>query len=172
MRSLPEKKYRAYKSPNLVPNVPEKFSKWCERNADKLNLARENGKLPYFVRDNQKVVGDLLGWNKEKEINREKILAAVKARHEERTENDIKYIQRKWDYRKYLLDPNYRDVAFNVENSGLKATHVGHNLDKDKGWYETTIQDVGYKYGHSVILEKEPQNVYKGKRAHPTNPVE
>lgn len=25
------------------------------------------------------------------------------------------------------------------------------------------IQDVGYKYGHSVILEKEPQNVYKGK---------
>lgn len=64
LRSLPEKKYRAYKSPNLVPNVPEKFSKWCERNADKLNLARENGKLPYFVRDNQKVVGDLLGWNK------------------------------------------------------------------------------------------------------------
>lgn len=64
LRSLPEKKYRAYKSPNLVPNVPEKFSKWCERNADKLDLARENGKLPYFVRDNQKVVGDLLGWNK------------------------------------------------------------------------------------------------------------
>ena len=62
LRSLPEKKYRAYKSPNLVPNVPEKFSKWCERNADKLDLARENGKLPYFVRDNQKVVGDLLGW--------------------------------------------------------------------------------------------------------------
>lgn len=64
LRSLPEKEYRAYKSPSLVPNVPEKFSKWCERNADKLNLARENGKLPYFVRDNQEVVGDLLGWNK------------------------------------------------------------------------------------------------------------
>ena len=64
LRSLPEKEYRAYKSPDLVPNVPEKFSKWCERNADKLDLARENGKLPYFVKDNQKVVGDLLGWNK------------------------------------------------------------------------------------------------------------
>lgn len=64
LRSLPEKEYRAYKSPNLVPNVPEKFYKWCERNADKLDLARENGKLPYFVRDNQKVIGDLLGWNK------------------------------------------------------------------------------------------------------------
>ena len=163
LRSLPEKEYRAYKSPNLVPNVPEKFSKWCERNADKLNLARENGKLPYFVRDNQKVVGDLLGWYKEKEISREKILAAAKARHEERTENDIKYIQRKWDYRKYKNDINYKDVEFNVVTLGLKATHVGHNFDKGKGWYETTIQDVGYKYGHSVILEKEPQNVYKGK---------
>ena len=64
LRFLPEKEYRAYKSQNLVPNVPEKFSKWCERNADRLDLARENGKLPYFVRDNQKVVGDLLGWNK------------------------------------------------------------------------------------------------------------
>lgn len=89
LRSLPEKEYRAYKSPNLVPNVPEKFSKWCERNADRLDLARENGKLPYFVRDNQKVVDDLLGWYKEKEISREKILAVAKARHEERTENDI-----------------------------------------------------------------------------------
>lgn len=141
LRSLPEKDYRAYKSPNLVPNVPENFSKWCERNADKLNLARENGKLPYFVRDNQKVVDDLLGWYKEKEISREKILAVAKARHEERTENDIKYIQRKWDYRKYKNDINYKDVKFNVVTLGLKATHVGHNFDKGKGWYETTIQD-------------------------------
>lgn len=68
LRSLPEKEYRAYKSPNLVPNVPEKFSKWCERNADRLDLARENGKLPYFVKDNQKVVGDLLGWKEKQAI--------------------------------------------------------------------------------------------------------
>lgn len=62
LRSLPEKEYRAYQSPNLIKNVPDKFNKWCERNAKKLDLARERGKLPYFVRDNQKVVGDLLGW--------------------------------------------------------------------------------------------------------------
>ena len=168
LRSLPEKEYRAYKSPSLVPNVPEKFSKWCERNADKLNLARENGKLPYFVRDNQKVVGDLLGWNKEKEINREKILAAAKARHEERTENDIKYIRRKWDYRKYLLDPNYRDVAFNVENSGLMATHIDHNIDKKKGWYETSVQKIGFEHGHKVVLEKENHSILNHKNTEGT----
>lgn len=62
LRSLPENEYKAYQSPNAVKNVPEKFNKWCERNAKKLDLARERGKLPYFVKDNQKVVGDLLGW--------------------------------------------------------------------------------------------------------------
>lgn len=62
LRSLPENEYKAYQSPNAVKNVPEKFNKWCERNAKKLDLARERGKLPYFVRDNIKAVGDVLGW--------------------------------------------------------------------------------------------------------------
>lgn len=66
-------------------------------------------------------------------------------------------------YGKLIKDDKYKDVAFDEKNGGLKATHIGHNIDKDKGWYETTIQDVGYKHGHSVILEDEPQNVYKGK---------
>ena len=66
-------------------------------------------------------------------------------------------------YGKLIKDEKYKDVTFDEKNGGLKATHIGHNLDKDKGWYETTIQDVGYKHGHSVILEEEPQNVYKGK---------
>lgn len=64
---------------------------------------------------------------------------------------------------KLIKDDKYKDVAFDEKNGGLKATHIGHNLDKYKGWYETTIQEVGYKHGHSVVLEKEPQNVYKGK---------
>lgn len=71
LRSLPEKEYRAYKSPNLVPNVPENFSKWCERNAEKLDLARENGKLPYFVRDNMKAVVKFVGWNEDSILAKE-----------------------------------------------------------------------------------------------------
>lgn len=66
LRSLPENEYKAYQSPNAVKNVPEKFSKWCERNAKKLDLARKNGKLPYFVRDNIKAVGDVVGWEEVK----------------------------------------------------------------------------------------------------------
>lgn len=63
LRKMPKEEYEAYQSPNLVQNVPDKFSKWCERNAKKLDLARKNGKLPYFVRDNIKAVGKFVGWN-------------------------------------------------------------------------------------------------------------
>lgn len=66
-------------------------------------------------------------------------------------------------YGQLIKNEKYKDVHFDEKNGGLKATHIGHNLDKDKGWYETSIQDVGYKYGHSVILEDEPQNIYKGR---------
>ena len=54
-----------------------------------------------------------------------------------------------------LKDPDYRDVDFDWNNAGLKATHVDHNFDKAKGIYEKTARDVGYKNGHSVILESE-----------------
>lgn len=66
LRKMPKEEYKAYQSPNLVQNVPDKFSKWCERNAKKLDLARKNGKLPYFVRDNMKTVGDIVGWEEVK----------------------------------------------------------------------------------------------------------
>lgn len=65
LRKMPKEEYEAYQSPNLVQNVPDKFSKWCERNAKKLDLARKNGKLPYFVRDNMKAVGKFVGWNED-----------------------------------------------------------------------------------------------------------
>ena len=66
-------------------------------------------------------------------------------------------------YGKIIKDKRYKDVSFNENNGGLKATHIGHNLDKTKGWYETLVQEVGYKNGHSGILEEEPQNIYKKK---------
>lgn len=86
-----------------------------------------------------------------------KLLRCIKEVNKKKIENNRSL------YNQLNADKNYKEVHFDENNGGLKATHIGHNLDKDKGWYETSIQDVGYKYGHSVILEEEPQNVYKGK---------
>ena len=55
----------------------------------------------------------------------------------------------------YLKDKDYTDQKFDWESLGYKAIHKGHNLDKDKGWYETDVQNIGIKNGYSVILESE-----------------
>lgn len=36
-------------------------------------------------------------------------------------------------------------------------------MDKDKGWYETKVQEIGFKKGYSVILEQEIHTIYKTK---------
>lgn len=63
--------------------------------------------------------------------------------------------RRSKEYQVYKGNPLYRDVKYHEDTAGLKASHIEHNTDKKKGWYETTAQDVGYKNGHKVILEKE-----------------
>lgn len=132
LRKMPKEEYEAYQSPNLVKNVPSAFSEWCERNKKKLKVARDNDKLPYFVKDNQKVVGDLLGWN-EKQIvkpisSREKILAAAKARHEARTDKQINDILTRWDERKYTSAQKQNFKV--IENKmGLKR---GISMDFEK----------------------------------------
>ncbi len=59
------------------------------------------------------------------------------------------------EYCRLKHDPNYRNVVYNPNTDGLKATHIGHNFDKTRGYYEVAVQEVGYKSGHAVILEAE-----------------
>ena len=58
---------------------------------------------------------------------------------------------------------NYKEIEFDNESGGVKATHEKHSFDKDKGWYEKKVQEVGYKAGHAVILDVEQHNIYKGR---------
>ena len=58
-------------------------------------------------------------------------------------------------YEKMKLDDNYKDVEFDEKTGGLKATHKDHNLKSEGATYELKAQEIGVKYGHSVILESE-----------------
>lgn len=73
----------------------------------------------------------------------------------EEIEFSQKIKQRKKEYHRLKNDPNYKEIEFNEENGGLRATNIRHNTDKEKGWYETKVQEIGYLKGHSVILERE-----------------
>ena len=129
LRKMPKEEYEAYQSPNLVKDVPSAFSEWCKRNEDKLNVARKNRKLPYFVRDNEKVVGDIVGWKEKtvknetiaKETSKEQILKAAKKRHEARTTEQINDILRRWDERQYSkpMQSNFKTMekAWNMKRA-------------------------------------------------------
>jgi len=58
-------------------------------------------------------------------------------------------------FKKLKENSNYFNVHFNAKNGGLKATHIEHNFDPKKGYREKRVQDIGFKYGASVILESE-----------------
>lgn len=73
--------------------------------------------------------------------------------------DDGLYAERLAEYERYSADPNYRDVVFDRSTLGLKATHVRHTLNSAKGWYETSVQNAGYRAGHSVILEAEDHTI-------------
>ena len=62
---------------------------------------------------------------------------------------------REQKYQRLLTDPDYKNVAFDKANGGLKATHIHHNLDKKGGIYELAVQNAGFNAGHEVILESE-----------------
>ena len=78
-------------------------------------------------------------------------------------DEDEKRRKRVQDYTALQENNLYRDVRFNNSNNGLAATHVRHNFDGNKGWYEKSVQDIGFKEGHKVILEEEIHTI-QGKK--------
>lgn len=68
--------------------------------------------------------------------------------------------KRRAQFEELNRDPNYTDVDFNEENGGIKATHINHSHLKDEAiQWEKTVQEVGFRYGHVVILEEERQDI-------------
>ena len=122
-----------------VTDVPDNFKRWVSENQDRIQETIDKGKqLPYFLRDNG-TIGIDGSWY---------INGFVQYGTPQLSEREKRYID-------LSRNRDYTDVAFNRVNGGLKATHIYHNFDKSKGWYERTVQDVGFTNGHSVVLESE-----------------
>ncbi len=66
-------------------------------------------------------------------------------------------------YESLKNNSQYKDVEYDEKSGGMKASHINHNFDKNKGWYEREVQEVGYKNGHAVVLEEESHTEYKIK---------
>lgn len=96
-----------------VKDVPDNFKNWVHQNTDKLAIASERGKTPYFVKNNQQIVNDI--------IDPPQAIEIAKRRHESRTPEQIEKVQRKWHLRK-----TNRKYGANVLSimSGIKDVNV------------------------------------------------
>lgn len=163
LRSMSAKEYNAYKSPNNIKNVPKKFKKWCEKNEEKLTKARKANKLPYFVRDNEKLVGDIIGWKEEerqpkkKLTKREQILENARKRHEARTEEQINDILQRYDARKYTsaLRDNFKSIEDTMKiKRGVSMDFEKANQGKGNVDYKTGISAYKVNCQSSVVAHE------------------
>lgn len=86
---------------NEVKKMSPEFGDWINANKDRMEAAREKGTLPYFVRDNEKLVnaalkGDVQGAEPTP-------LEIAAQRHAARTEADIERIRKAWETRKEAI---------------------------------------------------------------------
>lgn len=149
-----------------VTELPDNFKQWAWKNKERMMEASERGTLPYFIRDNQQRVEAVL--NKPITPNVGTYIAKKAAKTTEKDIHDMfdttppgsrELRQLKRDrqrlYMEYFNNPEYTDVDFDNNTLGLKATHINHNFDPNKGWYEKTVRDVAFREGHTIILESE-----------------
>lgn len=64
-------------------------------------------------------------------------------------------------FRFYDLQKNkeYKEVTFDMDTLGVKATHVHHNFDKITGSHEKAVQDIFFKKGDEIILTDQSSRI-------------
>lgn len=80
-----------YVSPNLITDYPQEFKDWVEEHGEQIEAARERGTEPYFIRNNAKVIDNILYPDAKPSI-----ADIAKARHEARTPEKEKMLRDYW----------------------------------------------------------------------------
>lgn len=149
-----------YRFSGEVKVLPQNFRDWHSGNVERITRGKSQ---PYFLRDNEKYTKTVKTPGGNKQNQRKKSVEEIAA--ERHAVRDVADILRKWnnnrEYHRLRTDVNYRDVEFDYNTGGLKASHIEHNFDRKRGVYEKSVQQIGYSHGDSVILEKEDHTKYK-----------
>lgn len=104
-------------SENAVTDVPEGFSQWIKRNEKRIAAAKQRGKLPYFLKDNEKYT------SAQKEP--QSILERATARHSARTPEQIAKIRDAWTQHRIKAYSERRDEFLNkLPNYDPNAPHA------------------------------------------------
>ena len=106
-----------------VRKMPEAFGDWMKENRGRMEAARERGTLPYFIRDNEKLVSSALRGDVQGSAPTPLEIAA--RRHAARTPEEIERIRKAWKNRKEALALGESvlsdlDGISDIDTSGLR----------------------------------------------------
>lgn len=121
---------------DMVKDVPNGFKQWVGENKPKIDAAKENGTLPYWLRDNESFIPKT-------------IKEAAELRHASRTQEKIDEIRHAWNNRKQIYDAGDNWQLFSLRR---EAKYLGYDISE----LETFVRsgNLGYdKYGTSTKLE-------------------
>ena len=77
-------------SENAVDELPDEFKAWAKENEPRLEAAKARGTLPYFVRDNDALIGGAFAPKKKT------LLEIAEERHAKRTKEEEDAIRQRW----------------------------------------------------------------------------
>lgn len=66
-----------------------------------------------------------------------------------------KHAERWFKYYELQKDKNYEDVAFNMDNLGVKATHKDHSFRAKTARHEKEARDILFEHGEEIIMLSE-----------------
>lgn len=135
-------------SENAVDDLPDEFRAWAKENEPRLEAAKARGTLPYFVRDNDALIGGAFAPKKKT------LLEIAEERHAKRTKEEEDAIRQRWAARaKAKESPNEfrRETLQELkEKMGEQLPPTLKNLDKAITAYERTN-----KYGEIARMHKD-----------------
>lgn len=107
-------------SENEVNELPDEFKSWLQENKGRIDAATARGSLPYFLKDNESLVGSVFAPKKKT------LLEIAEERHAKRTKEEEDAIRERWAARAKAKEED-GDGRFSSVIESLKKRGVEYN---------------------------------------------
>lgn len=113
-------------SKNQIDKTPKAFNQWLKNNAERIEKAYAKNTLPYFLRDNQKLIEKQWQPLDTNTTSKPNTLEIAAQRHAQRTPEQIQTIQQQWNERqqKHAL---IRKAANDILNEAKNYSEVDYS---------------------------------------------
>lgn len=144
-----------------ITQYPDSFKDWVRENEERILDAHDNGRDPYFVRNNFNAVQDIL--NPKKQLTPQEI---AEQRHAARTPEDEEKIRLAWQQRKDRIEAEKRAAEAErlrierVNNTAQNVLKVASDRFADFD-IDTVALDAAMQSGDTILIQAETRALAK-----------